>query len=433
MFGLMKSIKNSTSTESYREDYRLHYCGTCKTMGKNYGQRTRVLLNHDVVFLGQLLSAINKEQETEHWDSQYYSKNCFALPRDEAQMPKVLQYAAAINVMLGALKIEDNILDTKKGAKKAWKAARTVLKSKVKKTESTLKTWSFPVDVLWKWTHIQLEREIKQPTFSHSKQALDYFAQPTAIMTALVFKHGAKMVNQPSIQGTLFDLGYTFGQLIYWLDALEDFEKDVKAHKFNGIQAVYATTGNTLSEKVHQAVIQLIHNCQANFDQIIAQLPMEDKWKVQFSYQLNKNLSLRLKGTCCENSCDTSTPKLVKPLPKLSIKEKWQTAKDISQQTIYRSQDICERASLFAALKHQIMYSSLVGILFITPSATLQSLSQQSHEVWTYGALIATGLGAAFLGSQVWKSLKAPCSDCDISGCDLSGCDPDCYAACFCD
>ena len=43
MFGLIK-----------RAD-RLAYCGSCKTIGAMYGQRVRLLLNHDMVFLGELL------------------------------------------------------------------------------------------------------------------------------------------------------------------------------------------------------------------------------------------------------------------------------------------------------------------------------------------------------------------------------------------
>ncbi len=43
MFGLMKRPP------------REPYCGTCKTMGERYGQKTRLLLNHDTVFLAELL------------------------------------------------------------------------------------------------------------------------------------------------------------------------------------------------------------------------------------------------------------------------------------------------------------------------------------------------------------------------------------------
>ena len=94
----MKSIKNSTSNDEYRKDYRLHYCGTCKTMGKKYGQRTRVLLNHDVVFLGQLLSAFdNEEQDKKQWDSQYFVKKCFALPKKAEKFN--------VNILLSCLAI----------------------------------------------------------------------------------------------------------------------------------------------------------------------------------------------------------------------------------------------------------------------------------------------------------------------------------------
>ena len=43
MFGIMKRAE------------RLPYCGSCKTIGAMYGQRARLLLNHDMVFLAELL------------------------------------------------------------------------------------------------------------------------------------------------------------------------------------------------------------------------------------------------------------------------------------------------------------------------------------------------------------------------------------------
>src|SRR5215831_150762 len=102
MFGLMKSRSCSLSPEQ-KLNRRLHYCGTCKTMGRLYGQRTRFLLNHDAVFLAELLSAISgADAEAAKWDGAYQSYNCLSLPAAHEAMPVPLQYAAA-----GALAIAD--------------------------------------------------------------------------------------------------------------------------------------------------------------------------------------------------------------------------------------------------------------------------------------------------------------------------------------
>lgn len=60
MFGLMqaKMCGMSAAEKNFR---RLHYCGTCKTIGTLYGQKARLLLNLDVVFLAELLDALADE------------------------------------------------------------------------------------------------------------------------------------------------------------------------------------------------------------------------------------------------------------------------------------------------------------------------------------------------------------------------------------
>ena len=95
MFGLMKARTCALSPELKRHR-RLHYCGTCKTIGGLYGQSSRALLNHDTVFLAELLSALSgADAQLDEWHRAYQSYNCLALPRQRSAMPLGLQYAAA--------------------------------------------------------------------------------------------------------------------------------------------------------------------------------------------------------------------------------------------------------------------------------------------------------------------------------------------------
>jgi hypothetical protein len=80
MFGLMKYYRCSSS-EDERDHYKLHYCGVCKTLGTLYGQKTRFLLNRDLVFLSELLAEISgKSPDT--WNCPaLHVRNCFRLPK----------------------------------------------------------------------------------------------------------------------------------------------------------------------------------------------------------------------------------------------------------------------------------------------------------------------------------------------------------------
>ena len=77
MFGLLQRRTCSTDAAT-KNDYRLHYCGTCKTMGAMYGQRSRMLLNFDAVFFAELLTNLSA-QNTATWHESYQQQNCFAL------------------------------------------------------------------------------------------------------------------------------------------------------------------------------------------------------------------------------------------------------------------------------------------------------------------------------------------------------------------
>ena len=90
MFGLMKA-KTCSLPEELKHHRRLHYCGTCKTMGSLYGQKTRTLLNHDTVFLAEVLTAISTDNESlREWHQAYQSFNCLTLPKSTAAMPSAL-------------------------------------------------------------------------------------------------------------------------------------------------------------------------------------------------------------------------------------------------------------------------------------------------------------------------------------------------------
>ncbi|MFT7604623.1 MAG: hypothetical protein ACI8VT_002208, partial [Saprospiraceae bacterium] len=112
MFGLMRPEKSCSdkTSDDYRY-HRMHYCGTCKTLGQAYGQRARTLLNFDTVFFAEILSHLSKENLAD-WQHSYQAINqCFKMPSQEEALPISLKYAAATNVLLGELKLDDNSKD----------------------------------------------------------------------------------------------------------------------------------------------------------------------------------------------------------------------------------------------------------------------------------------------------------------------------------
>src|SRR5262249_48953459 len=149
------------------------YCGTCKTIGLRYGQRSRMLLNHDAVFLAELL--IHHEDSPE-WSAPYRSFNCLSKPRE---IPEVLDYAAAITIMLAHYKIADHCEDPG-----SWhrRAAERFLSPRLRRAVTRLRASGFPLEELDACVRSQKRRE------SEARSLADV-AEPTAYATALVFAH----------------------------------------------------------------------------------------------------------------------------------------------------------------------------------------------------------------------------------------------------
>ena len=216
MFGLMRRAP------------RLPYCGTCKTLGAVYGQRTRMLLNHDAVFLAELMMEASPEPE---WSPAYRSFNCLSLPKRGEPLPIALDFAAAATVVLAHFKIADHVEDT---GRRHWRWAARFLSPSYRRASARLRVWDFPVD--------QAEAELAtQSRREREAESLAHVAAPTALVTALFCAHGARLTGGDIAQ---FErIGERFGYLIYVLDAFEDRERDARSGAFNPLRRFPALDG----------------------------------------------------------------------------------------------------------------------------------------------------------------------------------------------
>ena len=212
MFGLMRRAS------------RLPYCGTCKTLGTLYGHRSRFLLNHDTVFLAELLLEQSGQPE---WTHAYRSFNCLALPRGDEPLPLALEYAATVAVVLAHFHVADHQTDS---GKLRWRAAARLLSPSYHRAAARLRRWQFPLDEMAAILATQPAREARN-------RPLSDVAEPTAAATAMVFAHGAHLLGRADLVQTMHRLGHAFGYLIYLLDAYEDRQRDRQTGDFNPLLA----------------------------------------------------------------------------------------------------------------------------------------------------------------------------------------------------
>ncbi len=408
MFGLMKA-RTCLQPDELKLHRRLHYCGTCKTMGSLYGQKTRALLNHDTVFLAEVLSAISiNEDSLKSWNRAYQSYNCLSLPDTDTQMPLPLQLAATATVVLTEFKIADHIYDSKR---RIWKTAQSFFSNSFLEASVQLKEWQFPLDELRQALFSQEARETRALESDQSAaRILDDLAAPTAIATALFCQHGARLVGQPSQEQTMYALGYRFGAIAYLIDAVEDFEKDWRNEGFNAIRAAYKISDAKLPVEIRKEVGKKIRLLQSQLEALLLHLPMSERMQAMFAARLHTNLSRKLgslpvldesgaqlsrqsTSQLSHHACKTGARTCK---TKMAISERWRNAVLFGQEMVRKhgktaSTSFTRRST--SRLQSPLVFASVLPIAFFAP--------QQITGRESYRECLSLGLNLMFISSVI--------------------------------
>ena len=227
----------------YKKDevlYRAVYCGLCKSIGKLCGQFARFGLTYDVTFLSVLLHnlsdtdvKIKKQRCVAHW----IKRRNIALP------DRISENMAALNVILCYYKAIDDYNDTgKRGIKSA--IFRKGYRRAVRKFPETEKLVSECYERL-----SRLEKE-KCPS-------PDIAADPFSVLAA---KLSDLVLGDRATEHT-HNTFYFLGKWIYLIDALDDYDKDIKSGNYNAFALCYpdAKDGKTLLEKYKQEIFGLFN------------------------------------------------------------------------------------------------------------------------------------------------------------------------------
>lgn len=368
MYGLMRA-KNCGQHPEEKQRYRLHYCGTCKTMGSLYGQRARMLLNNDAVFFGELLTALSAEiAPVATWERAYQSYNCFAMPENEAQMPLSLQIAATATLVMSEFKVTDQIED---GGGKGWKLALRVYSHGFKEASERLKGWGFPVDAMWKSGRQQEGREAEAAADLKGRTALewlDYLSEPTAAVTGMVFEYGARTVGSPAAE-TMRALGFAFGQLVYVLDALEDFEKDARKQEFNALRTVFAIEESILPECYWAATEERLRQISGRVEAALRSLPIAPELASRLSARLQLNMDRKIGSESCETNGACATTN--KPA---GMRSRWAAAVSLAKTLTSRERD-ASPASLGKTLMAPFVFTSVLAMALLAPRFALAATS----------------------------------------------------------
>jgi hypothetical protein len=310
MFGLMRAKKCGMS-DAEKHFRRMNYCGTCKTVGSLYGQKARLLLNYDTVFLAEILTALSAENVSD-WQKAYQSFNCLSLP--QGALPKPLQFAATVNLVLTEFKLADHVADERK---RRYRLAQNAFSKEFQTAQKLLHEWNFPLAEIKAILDSQTTRE-------GTEKSLDALAFPTAETTAVFFREGVRQIGRLELENVAFELGFGFGKLVYLVDAFEDYEKDFRGQKFNAFRAAFGLTEEKLSAETKRRITSILGEIESGIIEKIHALPIAEHQKRLFMSRLSQNLRQKLKT----NLPVLKAKKGCAPKPKQSFSQRWHSARD---------------------------------------------------------------------------------------------------------
>lgn len=266
MFGYIKP----DNPYLYLKDDRLYkslYCGVCKAIGGTCGQMARMSLTYDIAFLSAAVhNIVGKDVEIKQ-------SHCIIHPikkRPIAYSDELTDTLACINVILAYNKLQDDILDDGKGNVKSLFLKRGYKKAKKRCPEIN--------EIVVKYCKQQNELEKNLCT------VLDAVCEPSAKMLAEI---SDEVLGDKKTEYTN-RLFYAVGKWVYLIDALDDYDKDVKKKNYNLLRLIYnAENGNELI-KTHGEELAFVFN-----DMFTAIQECVLNIKFNFNSDLVKNILLR--------------------------------------------------------------------------------------------------------------------------------------------
>lgn len=217
MFGYVTAYKPELKVKEY-EAYKGVYCTLCKEMGKEYGIFSRLLLSYDGAFYVIYKLGISDDIITASDSRCTFNpcKKCYKI----GCTGNTYKLAAAITIILAYYKLIDNINDGGFVKKLFLTLIRPYFAHLKKRAEK-------------KYPDIVSEiASCMEKQFSVEKESdilPDKAADASAEMLAWLMAYGEDGEKRELSK----QFGYQLGRTVYFIDAFDDYEKDMKNGSFN--------------------------------------------------------------------------------------------------------------------------------------------------------------------------------------------------------
>lgn len=238
MFGYLQIDKAELKVREY-EAYKAVYCGLCKQLGKDYSFLTRLSLSYDCTFYTMMLMSLSSGC------TGFSDGRCRFNPLKKCRFADCkndcYSKAAALSVISVYYKLLDELMDSGFWKRLAVRMIKPFFSHWRKKAARRYpETDTIVADMLDKQVKVEAE----------PSPSLDATAHPTAEMLGKLLCLEAKDELQRRV---FYECGYHLGRWIYFIDAADDYEKDVKHDNFNPFRLIES---DDLTQRMEQTLNQ---------------------------------------------------------------------------------------------------------------------------------------------------------------------------------
>ena len=258
MFGYVKPWTAELKVREY-ELYRALYCGLCRAMKKETGWLSSFTLSYDMVFLAMARMLYGDGTV------KTVRRRCAAhplVPHKEVVLTEPIREAARLSAVLVYAKNKDDRKDERGLSRLRAYLLSPALASfhrRAKRRELSLRIEA----ILRELAEIEAKR---LPT-------VDAPAEKSAELLGTVFAFGME-------DGTpLYRLGFLLGRIIYKLDAIDDYDEDVRRDRYNPYRAMYGDSGFT--EEYRQNAASAIKHDLLALEKVILSLPFGENREIE--------------------------------------------------------------------------------------------------------------------------------------------------------
>lgn len=228
MFGYVQYEKSHLYFKDY-DLFRAAYCGVCKGIGKSCGQLSRFGLSYDAAFLNVLFHNLKNTDltiEKQRCVKFFGGKHAIAL------VDELTEKVACFNTLLLYYKLSDDVSDENKGKIRRFFTSPAFRRVKRSQPELT--------QIVDRNMRLQSERERLEDC------SVDLAADATANMLQEAGRH----ILGDAATAESDRLLYAIGKWIYVMDAIDDYDKDIKKKTFNPFRSYgCADKASLLAEK----------------------------------------------------------------------------------------------------------------------------------------------------------------------------------------